>query len=84
MSVCFLTMSSSFLQHISVSGLAYCHANCLIIFLNKAETEKDCIEDDDKIKKQPGIDRHGPKPFSNIASLPNKPPHFSLPTTLKG
>jgi hypothetical protein len=39
-------------------------------------------KDDNKIKKQTDLDRHGPKPSSN-SSQPPKPPPFSLPTTFK-
>ncbi len=58
-------------------------ANPLIICLNKAETEIDCMEDDEKIKTQTDIDRHGLKPSSNICQPP-RPPHIfhcTLPLT---
>ncbi len=44
---------------------------------NNAETEIDCIEDDDSIKKQIDIDRHGRKQSSNIGYPPD-PSHFSF------
>jgi hypothetical protein len=48
------------------TGLSYCRANRLIIYLNKSEMEIDFIEDDDKIKNKTDIDRHSPIPSSNI------------------
>ncbi len=39
-------------------------------------------KDDNKIKKQTDINRHGPKPSSNSSQPPNPPP-FSLSTTFK-
>ncbi len=50
--------------------------------LYKWETEIRWRKDDNKIKKQTDIDRHGPKPSSN-SSQPPDPPDFSLPTTFK-
>jgi hypothetical protein len=47
------------------------------------ETEIRWKNDDNKIKKQTDIDRHGPKPSSNSSHPPNPPP-FSLSTTFKG
>jgi hypothetical protein len=56
--------------------LAYCHANRLIMFLYKAETE-----DEDKIKKQTDIDRHD----SRLTFKNSQPPdplifHYTLTT----
>jgi hypothetical protein len=47
-----------------------------------AETEIDLIEDDDKIKKQTVIDRHGPR-YSSNDSQPTNPLEFSFYTTVK-
>jgi hypothetical protein len=46
------------------------------------ETEIRWRKDDNKIKNQTDIDRHGPKPSSNSSQPPNPPP-FSLHTTFK-
>jgi hypothetical protein len=60
--------------------LAYCHANRLIVCLNKVETEIDCIEDDNKIKKRTDIDPPRSETiFDHVAA--SRPPYFSLPTT---
>jgi len=60
--------------------LAYFHTNRLLIELYKQEMEIRCRKEDNKVKKQTDIDRHGPKPSSN-SSQPPDPPYFSLPTT---
>jgi len=39
-----------------------------------AETEIDWIEDDEKIKKQTDINRHGPRPTSSDSQPPDPPP----------
>jgi hypothetical protein len=62
--------------------LAYCLANHLIICLNKAKAEIECIEQGDKIKKQTDIDGHGSRPSSDNCQPPN-PLHFSFFTTFK-
>jgi hypothetical protein len=62
--------------------LAYWHAKRLIIYPSKAETEIDCMEDDDKIKKKTDIEHHGPKPLRTFAILP-APPNLSFFTSLK-
>jgi len=47
-----------------------------------AETEIDCIEDDDKkLKKQEHIDRHGPRPIPNVSQISDLS-YFSLYRTL--
>jgi hypothetical protein len=60
--------------------LTYFHTNHILTGLYKTETEIRWRKDDNKIKKQTDIDRHGPKPSSNSSQPPNPPP-FSLSTT---
>ncbi len=61
---------------------AYFHTNRFLTGLYKTETEIRSRKDDNEIKMQTDIDRHGPKPSSNSSQPPNFPP-FSLPTTFK-
>ena len=61
--------------------LAYFHANCLLTVPYKKETETRWRKDDDKIKKQTVIDRHGPR-YSSNDSQPTNPLEFSFYTTV--
>ncbi len=60
--------------------LAFIHTNRLLTGLYKTETEIRLRKDDNKIKKQTDIDRHGPKPSSiTVASFPTPLPfHYPL------
>ncbi len=62
--------------------LAYFQANNLSTGLYQTETEIRWRKDDNKIKKQTDINRHGPKLYvsSNTSQL-SDPPHFSLVNT---
>ncbi len=66
----------------SLVRLTYFHTNRLLTGHYKTETEIRWRKDDNRIKKQTDIDRHGPKPSLNSSQPPNPPP-FSLPTTFK-
>ncbi len=65
-----------------VFDLVYFHANRLLTWLYKRETEIHWRKDNGNIKKQTDIDRHGPKPSSNSGQPPAPPPlifHCTLP-----
>ncbi len=70
----------------SLVRLAYFHTNRLLTGLYKTETEIRWRKDDNKIKKQTDIDRHGPKPSSNGSQPPNPPfifiNHYSLKSAI--
>jgi hypothetical protein len=56
--------------------LAYFQTNRLYTGLYKTEPEIRWRKDDNKIKEQTDIDRHGPKPSSNSRQSPNPPSLF--------